>query len=102
MRIYELIIVLKPQLSDNEIADFVEKTKKLIAHDGGSVVFEEKWGRRKLAHPIGHAREGFYVFLKINAAPSAVEKLDRNFKVQDSVLRTMSVRVAETEKAPAK
>ncbi|MBI3548681.1 MAG: 30S ribosomal protein S6 [Elusimicrobia bacterium] len=92
MAIYETVVVVKPQLSDAEIATVVEKTKKIISNEGGEILNEDKWGRRKLAYQIKHNREGFYVYLKYSAGPSAPIRLDSHFKVQEPIIRTLTVR----------
>jgi len=105
MQIYETVLILKPVMSDPEVADFVEKTKVSIAGEGGEVVNQEIWGRRKLTHFIGKAREGVYVYMKYKAAPALLRKLAHNFSVSDSVLRDMTVLVRDRkmrEKKPKK
>lgn len=99
MRVYELVLILKPQLSDPEIAEFLEKTKKLITHDGGEILSEDKWGRRKLAQPIGHTRDGFYSYMKFQVPPQSLAKMNQYFKVQEAVMRTLIVKGAEKEAA---
>ena len=92
MPIYETVIIAKPQLSDAEITGLVDKTKKILTSDGGEILNEDKWGRRKLAYPIKHSREGFYVYLKYQAPEAAVVKLGGQFRVMDTLLRTMTIR----------
>jgi len=87
MRIYETIIILRPQLSDNEVAEFVEKTKQAIAQAGGEVVSEEKMGRRRLSHPINHSRDGFYTYIKFKGEPAYVAKISQQLKLNEAVLR---------------
>ncbi len=91
MQTYETVVVLKPQLSDPEIADLVDKTKKLISGEGGELLHEDKWGRRKLTYPIRQSREGFYVYFKFQAPTVLLQRLGHHFRVLDSVLRTMTV-----------
>ena len=91
MQIYETVLILKPVMSDPEVAAFLEKTKQTIAADGGEVVNHEVWGRRKLTHFIGKAREGVYVYMKYRAAPALLRKLAHNYSVSDDVLRDMTV-----------
>ena len=110
MRIYESVLILKPVLADPEVVDFVEKTKLTIAGDAGSrdageLVAHEIWGRRKLTHIIGKAREGIYVYLKYKGSPALIKKLTHNFGVSDTVLRDMTVAVRDRkirEKKPKK
>ncbi len=105
MQIYETVLILKPVMSDPEVATFVDKTKQTISAEGGEVVNSEVWGRRKLTHFIGKAREGVYVYLKHKAAPTLLKKLAHNFSVSDDVLREMTVVVQDRkirEKKPKK
>ncbi|MBI4375302.1 MAG: 30S ribosomal protein S6 [Elusimicrobia bacterium] len=91
MQTYETVLILKPALSDTEVADFVEKTKKMITSDGGEIVAQEIWGRRKLTHMIGKAREGVYAYFKFKAGSSILKKLGHNFSIAEQVMRAMTV-----------
>ena len=93
MAIYESVLIIKPQLSDTEVNELVEKTKKIISTDGGEVLAEDRWGRRKLSTPIKAIREGNYIQLKFNGTPSVLNKLEHHYRVTDSILRNMTVRV---------
>ena len=93
MATYESVLILKPQLSDTEINELVEKTKKIISGDGGEVLGEDRWGRRKLSTPIKANREGNYIQLKFNATPSVLNKLDHHCRVTDAIMRNMTVKV---------
>lgn len=105
MQIYETVLILKPVLSDPEVAEFVEKTKQTISGEGGEIVTSEVWGRRKLTHFIGKAREGVYAYFKYKAQPALLKKMSHNFSVSDTVLRDMTVLVRDRkmrEKKPKK
>jgi small subunit ribosomal protein S6 len=106
MQTYETVVVVAPKLSDEEVADFADKTKKFIVKGGGEIVGEDKWGRRKLAYPIGQDREGTYLYFKFNAQGALVNKLSQHFRILDTVLRTMTVQYQEPkppkEKKPKK
>jgi len=91
MDIYETVLILKPVLSDPEVAEFVEKTKQTILGDGGEMVAQEIWGRRKLTHIIGKNREGVYTFFKYKANPALLKKLSHNFSISDNIMRNMTV-----------
>jgi small subunit ribosomal protein S6 len=105
MQIYETVLILKPVMSDPEVAEFLEKTKTTIAAEGGEIVNHEIWGRRKLTHFIGKAREGVYVYMKYKSTPALLKKLAHNFGVSDDVIRDMTVAVQDRkmrEKKPKK
>jgi len=97
MLIYETVLILKPVMSDPEVAEYLEKLKQTITADGGEIVNHEIWGRRKLTHIIGKAREGVYLYVKYKAAPALLKKMSHNFSVSDDVLRDMTV-VAQDRK----
>ena len=105
MQIYETILILKPVLADPEVVDFVDKTKLVISGESGELLTHEIWGRRKLTHIIGKAREGIYVYLKYKGNLELLKKLAHNFGVSDTVMRDMTVAVRDRkmrEKKPKK
>lgn len=100
MPIYETVIVIKPQFSDPEVLEVIDKTKKIIAGEGGEILGEDKWGRRKLTYPIRQAREGFYAYLKYQAPTGTMGKLNHHFRVVDAFLRTLTVQAKERKMIP--
>lgn len=101
MRTYETVTIVKPQLSDGEVAEFVNKAKELITNNGGEVTSEEKLGRRKFTHDIHHVRDGFYLYLKFKAAPAFVKTWEETMKLNEKVLRSMVVNAVEVKAKPA-
>ena len=102
MQTYETIIILKPQLSDADVSEFVDKTKKLITSEGGAIVGDDRWGRRRLAYPVKKFREGFYVLLRFSASSSVFKRLNQYFRIQENVLRTLTVKGASIEESAKK
>jgi small subunit ribosomal protein S6 len=101
-RSYETIVIFKPQLSDDQVNELIEKAKKVITEQGGEILAEDRWGRRKLSYPIQKAREGFYAYLKFQAGNPALERLGHHFKVQDTILRATTVQALRPQKARKK
>ena len=99
---YETIFIAKSQLSDGEIGELIENTKKIITKDGGSILAEDKWGRRRLSYPIGRERDGFYVYLKYDGNNQTLKGLSHYFKVNESVIREMTVVASEKRNPPKK
>ena len=97
MELYETVLILRPVMSDPEVAEYVEKTKSSITSEGGEIVNQEIWGRRKLTHMIGKAREGVYAYFKYKGSPSLLRKLNHNFSIAENVMRNMTV-VAQDRK----
>jgi len=90
---YESLLIFEPQLSDEEINDLLEKTKKIVTGEGGEILGEDRWGRRKLSYPIRRNREGNYIQIKFAGGPAILSKLDHFCKVNDAILRNMVVRL---------
>ncbi len=101
MRTYESVIIVKPQLSDAEVGQFVTKVKDLITKNNGEVISEEKLGRRKFTHEINHVRDGFYLYLKFKAEASFVKTLENALKLNTNVLRAMTMVALEIKAKPA-
>lgn len=101
MRTYESVIIVKPQLSDGEVGEFVTKAKDLITKNGGEVVSEEKLGRRKFTHEVNHVRDGFYLYLKFKAEPKFVKVFEDALKLNEKVLRSMTMNAVEVKVKPA-
>ncbi|MBI5623399.1 MAG: 30S ribosomal protein S6 [Elusimicrobia bacterium] len=87
MRLYETVLILKPVMTDQEVAELSDKTKASISGGGGEVLSQDNWGRRKLLHMIGKSREGVYLYFKYRASTALLEKLGHTFRVSDQVLR---------------
>ena len=101
MKTYESVIIVKPQLADGEVGEFVTKVKDLITKNGGEVTSEEKLGRRKFTHEINHVRDGFYLYLKFKAEPKFVKTLEETLKLNDNVLRSMTMIALEIKAKPS-
>ncbi len=86
---YETVFLLPGDAQPQKVDDFVEKVKSLIVQKGGEVTLTEKWGRRRLAYPIGRQREGYYTFMQFNAEPSFVAELNQFFRVSEEVIRQL-------------
>lgn len=101
MNVYETVLIVKPQLSDTEIGGVLEKTKKVLTTEGAEILNEDRWGRRKLSYPIKQSREGFYIYLKYQAQPSALGRFEQQLRVMEPVIRSLTLR-HEERKARAK
>lgn len=101
MRTYESVIIVKPQLSDGEVGDFVTKAKDFITKNGGEVISEERLGRRKFTHEVNHVRDGFYLYLKFKAQAAFVKTFEDTLKLNEKVLRSMTMTAVEVKVKPA-
>ena len=94
-RQYELVYVLTPESSDEQIAELHSQIEQIIQRYNGTLDKTENWGRRKLAYEIGHHREGNYVVETITGSGDLMKEIDRRLRVIDSVIRHLVVRVDE-------
>lgn len=97
-RKYELVYILSPDASEQEIADLHGQVEATVSRLGGQLEKSENWGRRKLAYEIGRHKEGTYVLEVINGSGELMKELDRRLKVVDQVIRHLLVRVDEEQR----
>jgi small subunit ribosomal protein S6 len=97
-RQYELVYILPPDSTEQQVAELHEQVAQVVARMHGQVEKNENWGRRRLAYEIGHNKEGVYVLDVINGSGELMKELDRRLKVMDQVIRHMVVRVDEEKK----
>jgi small subunit ribosomal protein S6 len=98
MRIYENLFIVKPDATEEEIDLLIEQMSKNVTSTGGTVDKVDKWGKRRLAYRVEKQREGSYVLLQFTAEPAAVKEFERRMRVQDSVIKFITVRIDETLK----
>ena len=94
-RQYELVYIVTPEASDQEIADLHTQIEQIVQRFNGTFDKTENWGRRKLAYEIGHHREGTYVVETISGSGELMKEIDRRLRVIDQVIRHLIVRVDE-------
>jgi small subunit ribosomal protein S6 len=101
MNVYESIIILNANLSDEAIQEATDKIKGTITGGGGEVLKVEPWGRRKLAYEINKQQKGFLNLL-IYRAPSSVNKtLEGFYKVYDPVVKYMIIKLERKQREKA-
>lgn len=88
---YELIFIVHPSVSDEELAGEITKVSDLVAKLGGSTSEVTQWGRKKLAYPIKKSNEGNYVLAKIDLNPTKIGEFDSSLKMSNTVLRHLIV-----------
>ena len=99
MRRYELMLVLRPDLADDKVQATLERTSRAIAGGGGQIVKQAPWGRRRLAYPIDHNREGSYYVILFEAPATAISELERGLLISEEVLRHLVTRVERPVRA---
>lgn len=99
MRRYETIFIASPTLTDEQFDELVKQYEGVIAEQGGELLKTDKWGRKKLAYEVQKFSEGYYTLFEMNAGPNLIAELERRFRNNDVVIKYLSVRMDEAEKA---
>jgi small subunit ribosomal protein S6 len=86
-RDYELGFILNPEVSEEQTRAIMDRVEQVVSQHGGQIVRVNQWGRRRLAYPIEHHRDGFYTFVDMILTPETVIELERTLKVSEEVLR---------------
>jgi small subunit ribosomal protein S6 len=93
LRDYELIIVLSPELNEEEIEANTENVRRFVTERGGSISDLERWGKRRLAYPIKHFGDGYYILTHFKLGPTFGRELEANLHISEVVLRHLLVRL---------
>jgi small subunit ribosomal protein S6 len=99
MRHYETIFIASPTLTDEQSDELVKQFEGIIAEQGGELLKTDKWGRKKLAYEVQKFSEGYYTLFEMNAGTTLIAELERRFRNNDAVIKYMSIRLDEAEKA---
>ena len=94
-RTYELMFIVDPDAGDEDVVKLSEGVQKIITGQGGSITKTEMMGKRKLAYEIKHKRDGNYVLLEVEGSGAEIAEVERRMRVNDQILRYMTVRVDE-------
>ena len=92
MRRYESVWVVNGDLPDEDVKATIDKFTKIITGQGGVLVGVEEWGRRKLAYKIGNTLRGCYVMADFAGLPTLVKELERNYRIDDRVIRYLTIK----------
>lgn len=101
-RIYEEMFIVRPDATDEVIDPLVEIITKEVLSKEGTIDKVEKWGKRRLAYKLEKLDHGYYVLVQFSCPPSAVKEIERRLRVQDAVLKFITVRIDERLKVAEK
>ena len=95
MREYETIYILRPDTSNERVAEINERVRGIIEKLGGKVLEVDNWGKRRLSYEVEKHLKGIYLFWQYLGTPDAVAEFERNMRMLDAVIRYMTVKVDE-------
>ena len=95
MRRYESVWVMNGDLPDEDVKATVDKFTRILAGQEGILVSVEEWGRRKLAYKVQGTSRGFYVLVDYAGTPATVKELERNYRIDDRIIRSHTARKSD-------
>ena len=101
MSFYEHVFVARQDATPQAVETLTEEIKGILEANGGTLVSQEPWGLRTLAYRINKNRKGHFVLLNIDAPSKAIVELERLQKINEDILRFMTVRVEAFEEGPS-
>ena len=102
MHKYELIFIVRPDTTEEEVEKLISQMEGVVSHAGGKMEKVDRLGRRKLAYRVERQREGHYVLFVLEGLGETIHELERRLRVTDAVIKYMTVRVDEDLKRAAK
>lgn len=102
MALYEHLLIARQDISAQQVDALATHLKTILESEGGKVEKQEYWGLRGLAYRLKKNRKGHYVLLNINAPAKAVQELERQIKINEDVLRFITVKVDQFEQSSNK
>ncbi len=101
MALYEHIIISRPDISAVQVEELVANVTKRFEENGGSVGKVEYWGLRNLAYRVKKNRKAHYSLLQIDAPSAAVFEIERTHRINEDILRYLTIRVEEHTDEPS-
>jgi len=92
---YEVVFIISPEVTDEDVPNTIDKISELVNKSGGSVTEVSQWGRRKLAYPIKRFTEGNYVLAQLELKPSLAKELETNLRLSNDVLRHLLIKLGD-------
>lgn len=101
MPYYENVFIARQDISASQVDTLTDAFAGAIENLGGKVAKREYWGLKNLAYRIKKNRKGHYVLLNLDAPADAVQEMERQMRINEDILRYLTVRVDELEEGPS-
>ncbi len=101
-RQYEVVFIVDPTADDDEVTRLSEGFKQIVTDQGGTITKHESMGKRQLAYEILHKTEGHFILLEIEGSGREIAELERRMRVNDRIIRYITVRVDEDRRRAEK
>ena len=101
MALYEHVLLARQDISAQQVEALVEQFKSVLEANGGAIAKVEYWGVKSLGYRIKKNRKAHYTLLNIDAPSAAVLEMERQMRINEDVLRFLTIRVEELEEGPS-
>ncbi|MEM7650514.1 MAG: 30S ribosomal protein S6 [Pseudomonadota bacterium] len=101
MPVYETVFMSRQDLTEGQVKDLTDKYTKVITDQGGKILKTEQWGLRTLAYKINKARKAHYTLVEFEGAGAAVIELERLLRLDEDVMRSLSIRLDAATEGPS-
>jgi small subunit ribosomal protein S6 len=101
MPLYEHVFLARPDVTVQQVDAMVEQFKTVITTAGGSVPKTEYWGLKTLAYRMRKNRKAHFTMLNLDAAPAAIAEMERLMRINEDILRFMTLRIEQVEEGPS-
>ena len=102
MPYYETVFIARQELGAAQVEELTQAFSKILADNGGKILKTESWGLRTLAYKIRKNRKGHYVLIESDTPPAALLEMERNMRLNEDILRYMSISLEEPTKTQSK
>lgn len=99
--LYESTFILRQDISAHDVHKVADKFIETVSQAGGELIKKEYWGLRNLAYYIKKNKKGHYVMLGLSSSPAAIKELERNFKINEDVIKFLTIKVDKLDEAPS-
>jgi small subunit ribosomal protein S6 len=101
MSLYEHVVLARQDLSAQQVEEFASQLKSVIEQMGGKVTKSEQWGVKSLAYRLRKNRKAHFTFMNLDVSPAIVNEIERQERLNEDVLRYLTIRVEEHEQGPS-
>ena len=101
MPLYEHVFLARQDVSAQQVEELTAQIKGVIEQMGGKVAKTEQWGVKSLSYRLRKNRKAHFTFLNVDAPPAAINEIERQERLNEDVIRYLSVRVDEHEEGPS-
>ena len=101
MAYYETVFMARQDLTDAQVKSMTDEFSKIITDNGGKIAKVENWGLLQLAYKINKAKKAHYVLLETDAPAPAVQEMERNMRINEDVIRSLTIRLDAPSEEPS-